>query len=151
MINKRGLSDIVTTSLIILLAVVAVVIVWSFVKPLIDQPGGDEAVSCLKVDIKPVECKIDYSASTVSNNKITLESGSQSPKVDDVRFLYYDDKGYSITDGTRDMNCPVKPLEKKLCQFAASMTPPPVRSNKVAVAAIINGNPCSPSVQITCT
>src|SRR3989344_8936329 len=38
--NKRGLSDVVTTVLIILLALAAIVIIWAFVKPVIFSSGG---------------------------------------------------------------------------------------------------------------
>ena len=38
--NKRGLSDIVVTVLIILLVLAAVVIIWSFVRPAIIRSSG---------------------------------------------------------------------------------------------------------------
>ncbi|HLC31622.1 MAG TPA: hypothetical protein VJK51_03060 [Candidatus Nanoarchaeia archaeon] len=58
MIQKKGLSDVVTTVLIILLVLAAVVIIWNFIRPTIENSG--EAVvggsTCFTVEAVPVSC-----------------------------------------------------------------------------------------------
>jgi hypothetical protein len=58
MVNKKGISDVVTTVLIILLALAAVVIIWAFVRPTIQDTSQNINVAsdCLKTEIKPVSC-----------------------------------------------------------------------------------------------
>ncbi len=57
--NKRGLSDVVTTVLIILLAIAAVLIVWSFVKPAIQKAGESLTTSCIELELEPTSCDYD--------------------------------------------------------------------------------------------
>ena len=54
--NKRGLSDVVTTVLIILLAIAAVVIVWSFVAPTLRGAGEKLNISCIQTDLEITNC-----------------------------------------------------------------------------------------------
>jgi|SRR3989344_1332862 len=57
-ILKRGLSDIVTNVLIILLVLVAIGIIWLFVRPFIQAGAGGVAGAdqCLTVSVEPVKC-----------------------------------------------------------------------------------------------
>jgi len=56
--SKKGLSDVIATVLIILLAIAAVVIVWSFVSPSLRNSGTqiDVQTKCLSVQVKPTSC-----------------------------------------------------------------------------------------------
>ena len=56
--SKRGLSDVVTTVLIILLAVAAVSALWIIVKPLIDKSGATLSNNelCLKNNVEIKAC-----------------------------------------------------------------------------------------------
>jgi len=51
--QKKGLSDIITTVLIILLVLAAIVIIWSFVKPLISRniTTANYQAKCLELNI----------------------------------------------------------------------------------------------------
>ena len=57
--NKRGLSDVVTTVLIILLVLAAIVLIWVFIKSQLDKTTKtiDLRASCLQLSIEPVSCK----------------------------------------------------------------------------------------------
>ncbi|MFH1802751.1 MAG: hypothetical protein ABH864_04885 [archaeon] len=68
MINKRGLSNLVATVLIVLLALAAVAIVWGFLRPMFTDTGTEVNLrsQCFSVDVQPVIC-------TYSNN---LTNGS---------------------------------------------------------------------------
>jgi len=57
--NKKGLSDIVTTALIILLVAVAVAAIWSFVAPALRGTGTQftNTQVCVSNIIEPITCK----------------------------------------------------------------------------------------------
>ncbi len=61
MFNKKGLSDIVTNVLIILLVLVAVTIIWFFLQPTIrggaGQLGGVN--ECITVQLEAVRCELN--------------------------------------------------------------------------------------------
>lgn len=65
--NKRGLSNIVATVLIILLAIAAVAIVWSFIAPTIRNTAGEVDLSqaCFNTEIKPLNCAVTGDVATV--------------------------------------------------------------------------------------
>ncbi len=56
--NKRGLSNIVATVLIVLLALAAVAIVWGFLRPTFDTAASETNLrtKCFSVDVQPVSC-----------------------------------------------------------------------------------------------
>jgi hypothetical protein len=57
--NKKGLSDIVTTALIILLVAVAVAAIWAFVSPALRGTGTQftKTQVCVSNIIEPITCK----------------------------------------------------------------------------------------------
>ena len=56
--NKKGLSDVIATVLIILLAIAAIVIVWGFISNWLGKAGNNlsNQADCLDVDVKPISC-----------------------------------------------------------------------------------------------
>ena len=68
MINKKGLSDIIATVLIVLLALAAIAIVWAFIQPTI-RGGGEQidvARKCLDAEVKPTACSAGTPTGTVT-------------------------------------------------------------------------------------
>ena len=59
--NKRGLSDVVTNVLIILLVIIAVGIIWFFVRPTIDRGTGQlQGVNeCITLNFEAISCSED--------------------------------------------------------------------------------------------
>ncbi len=57
--NKKGLSDIVTTALIILLVAVAVAAIWAFIAPALRGTGTQftKTQVCVSNIIEPITCK----------------------------------------------------------------------------------------------
>ena len=68
MVNKKGLSDVVTTVLIILLAVAAVSAIWLLIKPLIDNSANavEKSQVCYanKVDVTSCNSVANGAAAT---------------------------------------------------------------------------------------
>jgi len=72
--NKRGLSEIVTGVIIIILAIVAVAIIWSFIKPTLEKTGSEiELVSEISspIKIKSVQEDTDKLNILLERNKNT--------------------------------------------------------------------------------
>ncbi len=140
--EKRGLSDVVTVSLIILLAIAAVVIVWSFVKPTIENTGKQISESnCLGVNIRPISCNL-------TSNSVIVDNGVGDSKIDGIRLVYYktiasDSESEVVTDATGCDN--LRPLERKTC--SVSDEPFGGAPAQVSVAAILGEKSCPASTQ----
>jgi hypothetical protein len=69
MTNKKGISDVVTTVLIVLLSIVAIAILWSFLQPMFTKSGAkiQQAEACLSVNLEVTRCVVDGSV-TVKRN-----------------------------------------------------------------------------------
>ena len=79
--NKKGLSDVVTTVLIILLAIAAIVIVWNFVSPTLENAGEqiESQTACLDASVVVVSCKPGTAAAT-DDNVVVRNDGGQTVK-----------------------------------------------------------------------
>jgi hypothetical protein len=68
MVNKKGLSNIVATVLIVLLVLAAIVLVWNVIRPAIENTGEqiDIKTQCLSVDVKPTICTNSSTQATVT-------------------------------------------------------------------------------------
>lgn len=66
--DKKGLSDIVTTVLIILLVAVAVAAVWAFVSPSLKGTGTQftKTQTCISNVVEPIECKGTVSGTSLN-------------------------------------------------------------------------------------
>ena len=63
--NKKGLSDVIATVLIILLALAAIVIIWTFVRSGIIDPASRTAGAqgiCFETELSVVSCVEDAGA-----------------------------------------------------------------------------------------
>ena len=88
--RKKGISAVVATILIVLLAVVAVVIVWAVLKPAITKSAGKVSTNCLEVDltIDSVSCSVG-----TANVKVTLNQGN----VSSLKIAVYNSTDSQIT------------------------------------------------------
>jgi|SRR3989344_1640 len=75
--NKKGLSDVVTTVLIILLAIAAIVIVWNFVSPTLENAGEqiESQTACLDARVSVVSCEVGVATGT---NVVIRNDGGQT-------------------------------------------------------------------------
>lgn len=93
MFSKRGLSDVITTVLIILLALAAVAIVWSFVMPLIQRAGEEVNSDCFTISLTPESCT--YNSAT-GDATIRVSRGAGEGVLTDMKFIFND--GERVTD-----------------------------------------------------
>jgi len=91
---KKGLSDIVTNVLIILLVLVAISIIWFFVRPTIQQGAGSlqGANDCLTLNVEPVSCA---SSAAIDGYDIRIKRNVGSGALQGVKFIGYDATGNS--------------------------------------------------------
>jgi len=99
MFNKKGVSDIVTTVLIILLVLAAVSIVGNIIMKNL-QKGGEQiekSTDCLNVEVTPILCKM------TGNNTYAVQykwsKGGDMP-LSSVKIFVYDSSGLNVvSDG----------------------------------------------------
>lgn len=66
--NKRGLSDVISTVLIVLLALAAIAIVWGFIQPTL-QSGG----TAISYRQKCIDAEVKVTACNSATNNVTVQ------------------------------------------------------------------------------
>jgi len=101
MFNKKGVSDIVTTVLIILLVLAAVSVVGNIIMKNL-QKGGEQiekSTDCLNMEVTPLLCKSSGNGTYTIQYKWT-KGGDMA--LSSVKLFVYDDKGLNaVADGDR--------------------------------------------------
>lgn len=66
--NKRGVSEVITNILLILLSVVAVAILWAFLQPIFTKSGAklEQAEACLSANFEIMQCTAYSDSANVS-------------------------------------------------------------------------------------
>lgn len=82
--NKKGLAEIITVILIILLSLAAIVIIWQVIKPLIYKTTSQVSLSCttgVELTIRSANC---------SGNVMTvrLERGNVEDAIKSMKFVF---------------------------------------------------------------
>lgn len=107
--KKRGLSDVVTVTLIILLAIAAVVIVWAFVRSTLEETGKEITGVCVTSSVKLLGiCNATTGAVTVRND---------GRETINVKLVYYATNAADSESETRDANdcIDIAPLVQQRC------------------------------------
>ena len=84
--NKKGVSEVVTAILLILLAVAAVIIVWQVIRPMIEGTGDKIQTSCLSVSANVI-------TGSEEDNTITVKRNAGAGKVVKVLIAVHDVSG----------------------------------------------------------
>lgn len=73
--NKKGISAVVTTVLIILLSIIAVIILWAAIRPMIEDTSGKAgtAVQCAEISVNIESCTLN--PTTNMYNVVVARSG----------------------------------------------------------------------------
>jgi hypothetical protein len=98
--NKKGVSTIVATILIVLLSVAAVTILWAGISPLIDKNLGNE-ISCINAQGKlSIDKNKLYTCWNISNDasqiRLRVERAANSPNIAGIQITI-DDDGNSVS------------------------------------------------------
>jgi hypothetical protein len=107
--EKKGLSAVVTTLIIILLVLVAVGIIWVVVRNVVEEGGStiDLSVKCLDVSVKATGVTCGYTGTKSCNVTYTRESGGDD--IDGIKIVYSD----GIESLSQDVVGNIEPLVTK--------------------------------------
>jgi hypothetical protein len=79
MLNKRGLSQVVTTVLIILIVLAAIILIWIAVRPTIQSATEQVTADCVTLELKAAGCSFNGGATAgTCTNPADLGSGCDS-------------------------------------------------------------------------
>jgi len=96
--NKKGLSMIVSTLIIILLVLVAIGIIWTVVRNVINE--GTETVNinskCLEINLQVTAVNCEYDEGKCD---VTVERNGGGSAIDGIRYVISDGSGSNYTDG----------------------------------------------------
>lgn len=125
--SRKGLSDIVTNVLIILLVLVAIGIIWAFVRPAITQGAGQlqGAGDCLTIDIEAVSCN-------ATTDEVTFKRNTGAGTLAGVKFIVEKTSGTVTWDDTS-----ATPGELSGGSSTITGTAAPAAGDKVQVAALV--------------
>jgi len=87
--NKKGVSGVIVTVLMILIVIAAVVIVWVFVKPFIEDnlARTGNVAECLQLDIDVEEAWVEGTLADDAVLKAKVKRVSGPGDIDEIRFL----------------------------------------------------------------
>lgn len=101
--NRKGLSDVITTVLIILLTLAAIILIWTFIRPVISNAGQSVNVQgvCLQLQIEPTSCLANTPIDGLADVKFKYAAGDLDTGVSFNKvkiILTYPDKSTSTND-----------------------------------------------------
>ncbi len=105
--EKRGLSQVVTTLLFVLLALGAVLLVWNLVRGIIVEEGEGLDISLLTVNLEIVSADNDIDGKSVS---VLVKRNAGDGNIEGLKIILEDIDGNSIS---RDVNLVIEELEIK--------------------------------------
>ena len=114
--NKKGLSTVVTTLIIILLVLVAVGIIWGVVNNLLSKSSDtiESSTKCLDISVKGLRVVYDPSDSTGDYNVTLQRSGSGGNEDIYAKVIFYSDANNSAV---LDWDTALRPLDTKTTPF----------------------------------
>lgn len=146
--NRKGLSEVVTNVLMILLVIVAIVIIWAFIQAMITKSGSriQTGAECLTLStaLETTSC-----VTSGVNANVTVKRGAGEANLKKIKLVFEKEDGSTLNVSTLT-NVPGE-LETKLYSLLALENNP----KAVSVAAVVSddkGNlvPCNPLPKITC-
>ena len=93
--NKKGISDVVTTVLIVLLSLVAIAVVWSFLSPLITRSGTQiaQTEACLSASLEVSGCKI-----TDTTYNVNVKRNAGAANIASIKLIFGKEDGSTIVN-----------------------------------------------------
>ena len=104
--DKKAISDVVATLLIILLTVIAITIVWGVLRGTITSTSQKIQMNCPDVNLVLTKAVCN---TTDRYALLTLNSG----KISKLTFGFYDANGNTVPNGTKDITIVPGVLESK--------------------------------------
>ena len=96
--DKKGLSDVVTTTLIILVAIIAVGLLWQVVKSSLQKTSEGIDTSCISLDLVPVSCTNE--TADKSNVSVSYQWAKGEVSLSSAKLVFTLDNGDSFVKET---------------------------------------------------
>ena len=132
--NKRGLSEVVTTLIIILLVLVAIGIIWVVVSNIL-QTGTQQTeinAKCLQIDLRATAATCDG----VSLCNVTYHRGQGGDAIDGIKIVL----GNGQNSETTDVSGNVAPLDTRTASVNYTLSPGPTQAQVAAYFLDASGN-----------
>lgn len=137
--NKKGLSAIVATVLIILLVITAITLVWGPIRNMINKQSEEVEAGCLLANARITKACMD-----TNDLKITISNGAEGT-IDDIQVIYGDTEENLVNSEKTGTAIGVNNIAT-VTVTSATGTPAFVR-----VAPMINGKTCEAGLTETVT
>lgn len=143
--NKKGLSAVVVTLILVLLAIVAVGVVWAVVNGILQTSSGQigQGTACLDISVSATNVVAGASAGTYD---VTLKRTSTGGDLEGVKMTIFNNTGNSPV---KDVPGNIAPLETKTLT-AISFDNSTGLANKIEVTPYLNqggtNTSCSTSI-----
>jgi hypothetical protein len=128
--NKKGLSAVVATVLIILLVITAITLVWGPIRNMINEQSEEVEAGCLLANAKITKACMD-----TGDLKITISNGAEST-IDDIQVIYGDTEENLVNSENAGTTIGVNSIAT-VTITSATGTPAFTR-----IAPVINGRTC---------
>jgi len=142
--NKRGLSDVVTTVLIILVALGAIGIIVGFLMPMIKQGSSQITSACMTLQLEPTKCTYN---STTQETHVLIKRNTGDAELKEIKVILYADTGETET---KTMTSVPGILETKLLSTTTSLIPKEVKVAGVVITEAEDEKICGESVVESC-
>ncbi|MEK6885078.1 MAG: archaellin/type IV pilin N-terminal domain-containing protein [Nanoarchaeota archaeon] len=151
--NKRGLSEVVTAIIVILLVLVAVGIIWAVVQNLLEEGAGEAegGVDCISTQISVERVTREGTGADDTTNaykyNVTVARSTGGPEsVSDLRLVFSTStKSQTVTPAGTIAISELGKQSFTLLQPTDFDTSLESAATKVAVAAVISGRTCNPT------
>jgi|WetSurMetagenome_2_1015567.scaffolds.fasta_scaffold240195_2 hypothetical protein len=113
--NKKGLSTIVVTLILIVLSLVAVGAVWLIVNPILKSSGSNADISskCLAVNVDATQVNCYNGATNVMCNVTLARSGTGSDAIGGVKLVFKNQTNGVSSASAIDVSGNIDPLIPK--------------------------------------
>jgi hypothetical protein len=139
--SKRGLAEIITLILIILLSLAAIAIIWQVIKPVLLKTTSQISLVCTT----GLDIKIDSANCSGSTWEVKVSRGVGEGKIKTLKFVFSSDSGsetreFSALTPNPGGDSPVgMPGELADRVYKFSKTGLPVNTTKVKLAPVVEG------------
>ncbi|MEK6824736.1 MAG: hypothetical protein AABY02_02670 [Nanoarchaeota archaeon] len=152
--KRNGLSSIIVSVLLILFVLIAIGIIWVFVKPLIGETARvGSAQECLPIQITPVRCV--YSGGGQDNDwyaSLTIQRGADAENLSDIHFIFESQDETILTTRRWGEKIVGGQIPKAHETTSAGFSLRNVVPTKVALAPVVRTNAlCVPTGKTLCT
>lgn len=153
--SRRGMSDVVSTTLLVLVTLAAVSIIGAFIFRSVDNSTSniETTTACQNLELEVVKCEYTFSSPNYIPSKILVkrEAKGSDLSLKGLKFVFTD-----ILEGTVIKDASSAPIALETKSYSSTelgtLTSPPAKVNVVAVILDSKGKEslCSASKEVAC-